>query len=343
MAFDQSLNATLSFPAVRPEEGEALSSWLARIARAHLLDLDHVADEIGCRVQLVDHAPDDETVGRIAHRIGTTRQVIRNSLHPLSSPATRPVHGQLDWRICSACFAADVEQGRVPYVRLAWLHPLSTICVEHRSALTIPTVGEWCALTTDEVEPPRQDHGLGDLSSEPVESLVRAARLVDPSAPTDHNAGAITREVLDLVDALGVQVSLAMGKGAAIALFEQTRRGRHVRPLSLDLQKALITGLDPADRLLFVRSALALRWPSTGYLQERQVLGDWFTRVVTATVPSGRRRIISDHPRDPLGLLAVALPAQAFHQLRQRAEGWSEEFRIRWVAAEQLAALAGLN
>lgn len=59
--------------------------------------------------------------------------------------------------------------------------------------------------------------------------------------------------------------------------------------------------------------------------------------------PKGRRRVIGDVGMDPLGLLAVALPAQPFHQLCRRAESWSDEFRARWAAAEQLAALAGLN
>ena len=73
------------------------------------------------------------------------------------------------------------------------------------------------------------------------------------------------------------------------------------------------------------------------------MLGDWFSRVVAVVVPKGRRRVIGDVGMDPLGLLAVAMPAQPFHQLRARAGGWSDEFRARWAAAEQLAALACLN
>lgn len=73
------------------------------------------------------------------------------------------------------------------------------------------------------------------------------------------------------------------------------------------------------------------------------MLGDWFSRIVAVVVPKGRRRVIGDGGMDPLGLLALALPAQPFHQLRRRAEDWSEDMRARWLRAEQLAALAGLN
>lgn len=343
MGGEHSAAATLSFPVVQPEEGEALSSWLARIARTLLLDLDHVADEIGCKVQMVDHGPDEATIAQVALRTGASHQAIGKMVLPLSPQLARPTHGSLDWRVCSTCLAADTRQGRAPHVRLAWLNLLSTVCIEHRSSLTIPTADEWEVLTPDEANSPRQDHGLRDLSAEPIDSLVYAARLFQLAQPSGADIDAVSGEVLDLVDALGVQVSQAMGRGAALTLFEHPRRRRHVTPLSLDLQRGLVAGLDPADRLLFVRAALALRWPSAGYAQEHDVLGDWFTRVVLAAVPSGRRRIIGDDPRDPLGLLAVALPARPFHQLRQRAATWSEDLRLRWLAAEQLAALAGLS
>jgi len=343
MGFEHTDSATLSFPAVRPEEGEALSSWLARIARAHLLDIDHVADEIGCRVQSVDHAPTDQLIGRIAQRIGASTDVVLAASHPLITPTVVPGHGDFDWRVCSGCLTLDTEQGRALHVRRAWLHPLSTVCLEHHSALTIPTAEEWGQLTTDEVTPPRQDHGLRDLAREPLDSLLRAARLVEAGPPSSRETQVLAREVSDLVDALGVQINYALGRGAILTLFEEPRRGRHIRPLALDLPDGLLSVLDVADRLLFVRAALALRWPSEGYQQERAVLGDWFKRVMMATVPVGRRRVIGDHPTDPLCLLAVALPVQPFHRLCQRAGGWSEDLQRRWASAEQLAALAGLN
>lgn len=343
MGFDRPQGATLSFPAVRREEGEALSSWLARIARAHLLDLDHVAAEIACRLQLVDHAPGEDVLVQIALRTAVDLDQVRAAVHPLLTTADRLSRGELDWRVCACCLIDDAEAGRVPYVRTAWTHPLSTVCPLHRAPLLIPTEAQASAMLPFDVSLSRQDHGLSHLGQEPLDSLLFAAQMVDPAQSASTDVITSVREVRDLVDALSVQISLALGRGAALTLFEEPRRGRHIAPLALTLPEGILTTLDPADRLLFARAAIALRWPSPGYRQEHEVLGDWFSRVVAVVVPKGRRRVIGDVGMDPLGLLAVAMPAQPFHQLRARAGGWSDEFRARWAAAEQLAALACLN
>ncbi|WP_024352802.1 TniQ family protein [Brevundimonas naejangsanensis] len=343
MGFDRPHAATLSFPRVAPEKGEALSSWLARIARAHLLDLDHVGDEIGCAVQLVDHAPSDSTVTQIGRRTAVDFDRVRAAVHPLLTSLDRPVRGELDWRVCPACLTEDVEAGRAPHLRVAWVHPLSTVCLKHRSPLQIPTDLQAMAMLPMDVALPRQDHGLTCVRKEPLDSFLLAASLVDPAKPASPDLETLVGEIRDLVDALSVQMNFALGRGAALTLFEQPRRDRHIAPMALTLPDGLMTGLDPADRLLFARAAIALRWPSPGYHQEREVLGDWFSRVVAVVVPKGRRRVIADCGMDPLGLLAVALPAQPFHQLRRRAKDWSEDMRARWSRAEQLAALAGLN
>lgn len=343
MAFDRSDHATLSIPAVKREEGEALSSWLARIARAHLLDLDHVADEIGCRVQLVDHAPSQETLVQIARRTALNVDQVKGAVHPLLTSSDAPLRGELDWRVCGACLDDDIVEGRAMHVRTAWLHPLSTICLKHQVPLLIPTEAQAGAMLPVEVAGPREDRALACVRNEPLESLRMVTERVHPSRATSPDTVVLLREIRDLTDALSVQMNYALGKGAALALFEQPRRNRHITPLALTLPDGLLTGLDPADRLLFIRAAIALRLPTAGYRQEREVLGDWFTRVVAAVVPKGRRRVIADVGMDPLGLLAVALPPQPFHQLRLRADKWSDDFRARWASAEQLAALAGLN
>jgi hypothetical protein len=343
MGFDRPQGATLSFPAVKLEEGEALSSWLARIARAHLLDMDHVADEVGCRLQLIDHAPGEEVLVQIARRTALDLNQVRRAVHPLLTAADRPFRQELDWRVCACCLADDAEAGRALHVRTAWSHPLSTVCLKHRAPLLMPTESQASAMLPFQASLPRQDRGLSGVDREPMDSLLFAAKLVDPRRPAAPETMTSFREVKDLVDALSVQINLALGRGAALTLFEEPRRGRHIAPLALTLPEGLLMALEPADRLLFARAAIALRWPSPGYGQEREVLGDWFSRVVAVVVPKGRRRVIGDVGMDPLGLLAVALPAQPFHQLRGRAEGWSDEFRARWAAAEQLAALAGLN
>lgn len=343
MGFDRPQGATLSFPAVRREEGEALSSWLARIARAHLLDLDHVAIEIGCLPQLVDHAPDEEILIQIARRTAVDLNQVRTAVHPLLTAADRLSLQELDWRVCACCLADDAEAGRALHVRTAWTHPLSTVCSLHRAPLLVPTEAQASAMLPYGTSLPRQDHGLASLAREPVDSLLLAAARVDPARSTTPDVATLIGEVMDLADALSVQINLALGRGAVLTLFEEPRRGRHITALALTLPQKLLTALDPADRLLFARAAIALRWPSPGYGQEREVLGDWFARVVAVAVPKGRRRVIGDVGMDPLGLLAVALPAQPFHQLRERTQRWSDDLRLRWAAAEQLAALAGLN
>ncbi|GAA0215896.1 hypothetical protein QOZ96_000663 [Brevundimonas nasdae] len=343
MGFDRPHGATLSFPVVKREEGEALSSWLARIARTHLLDMDHVAVEIGCPLQLVDHAPGEEVLVQIARRTAVDLDQVRAAVHPILTITERPSRAELDWRVCACCLAGDAEAGRPLHVRTAWTHPLSTVCLKHGAPLLIPTEAQASVMLPFDVSLPRQDHGLSNVEQEPLDSLLFAAQMVDPVRSAASHVTTSVREVRDLVDALSVQINLALGRGAALTLFEEPRRGRHIAPLALTLPEGLLMVLDPADRLLFARAAIALRWPSPGYCHEREVLGDWFSRVVALVVPKGRRRVIGDVGMDPLGLLAVALPVQAFHQLRARVHGWSDELQTRWAAAEQLAALAGLN
>lgn len=342
MGFDRPVGATLSIPAVKREEGEALSSWLARIAKVHLLTLDEVGEEISCPVTAADHTACAETLLRIARRTGANLADVHAAVHPHLT-VTVSSRRDLDWRVCPQCLAADQEAGRAIHIRSAWTHPLVTVCLEHQAPLVIPSA-ENCANLLPEQEPhPRPDHGLRTLSGEPLDSLLRAARLVSPSAPVGPESLMLTREVRDLVDALGVQMNICLGRGAVLGLFEHPRRGRTVRAMSLELPAGLLDDLEAADRLLFVRAALAIRWPSADGGLEREVLGDWFSRLTALVVPKGRRRVIGAHALDPLGLLAVALPVRPFHCLRGRAARWSVELQRRWAAAEQLAALAGLN
>lgn len=342
MGFDRERGATLSFPRVDRQRGEALSSWLARIARVHLLDLEHVEAEIGCRVCLVDHAPGEGVIERVAQRTGATPDAVREALHPLGTLAP-PLNGELDWSVCPQCLEADREAGRPLYIRTDWTHPLVTVCLSHSAPLVVPTADEWSQLAGDTARPGRQDVLLAQVDCEPLDALIRAAHLVAGHTVEGVSARQLEQEVGDLTDALGVQMTRTMGQGAVLTLFEQPRRGRHIRASSLDLPEQLLTLLGPADRLLFVRAALALRWPSDGYAQERAVLGDWFSRVVHMAVPSGRRRVIGDQALDPLILVAMALPPRPFHQLRRRAMAWSEDLHQRWMVAEQLSALAGLT
>lgn len=47
--------------------------------------------------------------------------------HPMR-PGPRP---PACWAICARCLQRDMDQGRVPYVRRAWTHPLAVFCAEH--------------------------------------------------------------------------------------------------------------------------------------------------------------------------------------------------------------------
>jgi len=342
MGFDRVLDATLSFPMVQRQQNEALSSWLARIAKEHLLDLEHVEAEIGCPLSLVDHDPSGGIVDRIARRTGTDAELVRAGVHPIA-PLFPPRRGELDWRVCPQCLRGDRDVGRPPYVRVVWIHPLVTICLEHMVPLVIPSAEEWSELAGDGARPSRQDVLLNQIDAEPLDAFIRAARLVLTEIGNAEDVRQLEREVADIAEALAVQMTRSMGQGAVLSLFEQPRRGRHVRAFALDLQHGLLSHMTPADRLLFVRAALALRWPTEGFVQERAVLGDWYSVVVRISVPSSRRRMVGDHGLDPLSLLALALPANAFHQLRQRSTAWSPDLRRRWAVAEQLAGLAGLT
>jgi hypothetical protein len=127
---DDDIDLSVLAPPIQPDE--ALSSWLVRVADAHLITVAELERDLGGPVAGLDRG-DPTLLPRLAAitrvSIETLRRVPLTDLiaHPMR-PGPRP---PACWAICVRCLHEDVGQGRAPYVRRTWTHPLAVFCAEH--------------------------------------------------------------------------------------------------------------------------------------------------------------------------------------------------------------------
>jgi hypothetical protein len=126
----------LSALAPSPEVDEALSSWLARIAEAHLLTISELQREIGGAVSTLDRS-DLTLLPRLALMTRIPSEVLSSLVLPdfVAEPARPGPPPPNSWSVCSLCLRADQERGGVPYVRRAWTDPLFIYCPVHEEPL----------------------------------------------------------------------------------------------------------------------------------------------------------------------------------------------------------------
>lgn len=339
MGFDDWSYATLSQPKVQREPDECLASWLLRIGMKLALSKAEIEHEIGVPLAILNFAQGADALNQVTSRTGQT-QVI-DALHPdnrfRSPECISSVPGS--WAACATCLEEDRAEGKQPYIRIGWTHPLCTICLKHLiplNALGDLSIWEdnWCLAIN---EPLRSDTRLDAVEVSEIAAIQRAAAAV--AEGTADVVRQLTDEISDLVDALSVQANLVMGPGSVLGVFERRRRGRSVRSWSTQLPHDIMYALSAADRLLIVRTALSIRWPT----DPGNDLGDWVSDCINSSVPQGRRRAVVNQQADPLLLLALALPIHNFHQLSARSCRWSADLRYRWQSCAMTAAFSGFN
>ncbi|WP_410213196.1 TniQ family protein [Phenylobacterium sp.] len=349
MGFEAPITPTLALPRVEPVPGEALSSWLVRIAHRQLLSLHEVGWEIGVELHEPDRNPDRAALAGITARTGRSIAELEAMVHPAflkaAAPAGLPV--PLAWAVCRSCLQEDVAMERPPHVRVNWTHPLATCCPTHREPLVphgqagVDLVGDptnegW----TRASEP--LDLNIARMQPEELRLGEAAAALIESRSPAAQDLLRVwTLEVLDVVDALCTQMNICMGRGPLMSGLEMRWGQVSTRGGSPELRTAAAYEISTAARLSHVRAAMRILGAPGCPPTPDPALTQWVEECARLSVPKARQRALKYASLDPLVLVALALPVTSFHLMGARAEHWSPHGEARWRAAATVAAFSG--
>lgn len=142
----------ISLPAApRPQEGEALSCWIARVADAHGASLGDFEKTFGFVAIDLDRDQARGVRRSLAAATALPDRELVALIHPALLGSRPSCLGRLRrsdpgamWAVCRSCLHVDLDAGRPPYVRARWTHPLSAWCFDHEEGLV--------AYETQEVE-----------------------------------------------------------------------------------------------------------------------------------------------------------------------------------------------
>ena len=336
--------------APRRLQGEAISSWLVRTSEAHRLMLSELEEELGCSVAAFDRG-NFTHLSRLALMTGVAAAELAAATsqdliaHPLRvGPGPR-----LCWAICPDCLTDDVKQGRPAHVRSTWVHPLTTACPVHRRHL-VPYAASSVRTAVDELlfnldeGPERRDILLETADFDDWRMLERVNRTLQRAWYRDGATDLLRLRyaVGDVVDALATRVRPPLA-GALMNVFEEPMFGRRSGGGSLSLPENCWSDLEAADRLLFVRVALAiLAEPPDPADGQPRVLGrDWLLARYNHSRVSGWQSAFEHAVLDPLFVLTTELPRAAVVQISERSVAWPAEIRRRWTYATAAGALGG--
>lgn len=336
----------LSALAPRPEVGEAISSWLARTAEAHLLTVIELQHEIGGSIAAFDRG-DCTLLPRLACMMQADVEALRSMVLPhfILQPARAGPPPPSCWSVCASCLSEDRAQGRAPYVRSAWTDPLFVYCPIHNAPL-VPHGNSPTRVVADEFlfdrkhkshEP--RDATLSRFYFDKPHEVSRIHRELNLSSDEyDAENQGLRYAILDIVDALATNMRTD-GSGALVSLLEKPLMNRRSLPGSMGLPQAWWSDVAASYRLLYVRIAFIFvadpRSPWLHYFPS-PFGRSWFSRrLCNATdIPW-----INGAALDPLILLAVELPGPAIGALTFRAVRWTNSLRMRWTYAVAAAAL----
>lgn len=251
-------------PPIQP--GEALSSWLTRLAQAHLLTVVELEQEIGGSISGLDRGD-----VRLLHRVAAMTRIDLAILqvipatdliaHPMRSGPRPPDC----WAVCVPCLQQDRREGRAPHIRRGWTHPLACFCPVHGLAL-LPhgaspiKIADDLTLHGDTVDPvePR-DIVLEIADFDPASTIRRAWRVLASDAGEkrlEHRLR-LRWAVRDVVDALAANRREPNG-GSIASLFERPMFDRKSLQGSNQLLLDWWSDVDAATRLLYARLALLI-------------------------------------------------------------------------------------
>lgn len=345
MLSERHLEPTLSSPRVEPRPDEAIASWFFRLGRELLLTEDEVNEELGFCYARLDKAPTAVRLRQAAVRTGRGVEGLRPLTHPYfrAYPMEEGRVGLASWAVCPTCLAEDRRSGGDAYVRLAWVHPLASVCLKHNQPLAPVTGADFEVEASGEFAPP----GDGDVAVKPMdaselEACCEASILAGGSANARnehlrHRYG----EISDIADALATQANTCMGGASLESSFENRWWGLRGRSGAVEMPDHILPELDARDRLSLVRIALRILGPEQSGPAPDPIIEAWVDDCSRLRTPRVRMRSLRYASVDPLIIIALALPVHSFHRLGARAKAWSPAVRARWQAASTVAAFSG--
>lgn len=324
-----------------PLPSEAPSSWFTRVAHAHHLLAEELAELHACSLPALDRGQDSNTLREILERAGiadapapcqTVSRLVEEGLFTAAAP-----RWQLSdwWCYCAACLRRDLSAGRAPYIRNQWVQPLAFACIEHRQALQPWPYGH---------ERLRADASTGfdaDALFAVEAPALSDAQLALALCLSDHR----TRDWLSWVRCLlAASAALAHKTGPSHdgppAIWFLTPNDR-MPPIKgrkgFSLQ--LVGELDVCARLSLLIEASRLLVADAADSPTPQVRAG-LHRLLSST---GRRSARRPHAScDPLLVVMANLSLPAAEAITQDMSSWPPQFRARMAAALFVASMARL-
>jgi hypothetical protein len=343
--------ADLSVLAPPMEAGEALSSWLVRVAQAHLLTVVELEREIGGSISGLDRGN-----AKFLHRVAAMTRVDLSALrvipvadlvaHPMRSGPRPPDC----WAVCVPCLQQDRVEGRVPHIRRGWTHPLACFCPVHGAAL-LPhgaspiKIADNVTLHGDVVDPvePRDPMlEVADFDQMPTVRRVWRVLASDSGERRLEHRLRLRWAVRDVVDALAANRREPRG-GSIASLFEGPLFDRKSLPGSNQLLLDWWGDVDAATRLLYARLALLiLAEPPDPADDAKTPLGpSWLLTRYRHSKIIGWQSVFAHAMRDPLFLVTTELPRTMILELGERSRAWPTDLRRRWTYAAAVGAVGG--
>ncbi|MBO9709527.1 MAG: TniQ family protein [Caulobacter sp.] len=324
------------------EVGEALSSWLVRTADAHLLTSRELEKEMHGSIAELDRgnlAP----LARLAMMMRTESAALRAMILEdfIRQPCRAGPPPPHCWAVCPYCLAVDVEQGRAPYVRRTWTHPLAVYCALHRAPL-VPHGNSDIKIASEltlfgDLQPYEPRDNLLDRSHfDARELILHTIDVLEDSTKVDER-DRLTDAVSDIVDALATNM-YTPNSGVAIRLIEAPVMRRRSLPGSNELPEKWWLDVNARERLLYVRMALLfLSEPAhPPRSSDKGPFGaNWFANRYAKNYVGW----VSCAMEDPLLLLATELPRSAVSTMNYRSFAWPKRLRQRWSSAVSAAIL----
>lgn len=339
----------LSRVAPPQQPGEAVSSWLARVAQASLLTTKEISRELGQGLSDLDRG-NPAGIPLAAKMLGCPPNQLTESIladlrvAPLPSGPEPP----RSWSVCVRCLQQDLGEGRPPYLRALWTHPLATVCHVHRRHLVgydaspVKIVDDTTFFGAS--RPPATDRDTlleaAKFDAWPMLERVNDA-ISNPIGPGGLGEVLGLRcAVGDVVDALASRQD-GRSTGALMTVFEEHFFGRKSLPAAFRLPNDWWCTIDAVKRLLYVRMALLiLSEPPDPDLGARSPFGeDWLASRYAHARSSGWRATFAHAVVDPLIALTVELPWDAVAALGDRSVDWPSDLRRRWTYAAAAGAL----
>lgn len=312
-------------PALYPDE--AISSWLFRVADAHLLTRGELAAEIGADPESLERGHID-SLDRVSEVTGVSLDRLVAAVHPQLIAKPLPLFRlSREAVVCHDCLLEDRKAGRELYTRTTWMYPLAVNCPVHKNIL-MPSQFPF-AFHLERKGKIQDDPLRSATSQHTIQLRARLGALLMGTGkagamPADLSLlGRLRSLIGDLVDALRSEP-----RSGAASLMRSVNWG--IRQFSPRLTRHMIADgladLEPFDRLKHVLVAMAIlaepdeNGPIAGFVQECQYR-------------------LPERSVDPLAALAAGLTKRDFTEFDLRTAEWPSKLKARWATVRHFATL----